>query len=665
MSAPQRKTVSQILKQLYPESNVKEGKYTIRYIPNEEIYDRISIEKKTCEEVMIEVGKEISTKTSWDELTEDLGIDEKTVEPLKEFLRKNKAIISLRPKLVLNEKKSNTSSKKKDKDKDVKKVNPIIKKIKEKLALPREVLPQYKLKEKYYVSNYIKDIHGQIFTGETKEEVDAQVEEYVFSRLQKVCRKIIGTNMYIVLKVNAKELREKAILPKGIYSGDYDGIYMTKVGDEDIQYHNPFELLFLETRLTSSDIVCEPFHEHEKHTIDNEVFNVFPGFKAQYEEEMTCEEAKSICQPILDHIKEILANGNEEIYNNIFECIANIIRNPKAKNETMPTIIGPQGVGKGLLFESFLQPFVFGIELMAIVSGLDKLTEEFNGILEGKLLVLVDESASFEKSGLGKKDMETLKQYITGRTITIRKMHKNRIEVNNYLNFLHITNTEDGGLYLEGRARRFNLFHTTDVIRPDNYFDDFIKKNFNQKVANAFFTYCIKSKPLCSTKKIIETKERTFAIENSKAAGLLFFDQVFKTGEYAISSSLIKNVNGTIYVTKEDLYQRYKLWWNETKNGTFWSKRSFDNRCNEVPYLTISKVQDKHVIPVRSVCVEVTEVMYEKIMLEDGISLYQYLYLKEKGSLDNEKEIPTTVETVKKSTQTLVVKSKKNKTKKE
>ncbi|KAI5540924.1 hypothetical protein TVAGG3_0044460, partial [Trichomonas vaginalis G3] len=69
-------------------------------------------------------------------------------------------------------------------------------------------------------------------------------------------------------------------------------------------------------------------------------YSIFTGYK--YEQ---VEWKENIIEAWLDHVKEIICNGNERVYEYILCWFANILQHPSAKNETALIIIGKQGTG--------------------------------------------------------------------------------------------------------------------------------------------------------------------------------------------------------------------------------------------------------------------------------------------------------------------------------
>ena len=80
---------------------------------------------------------------------------------------------------------------------------------------------------------------------------------------------------------------------------------------------------------------------------EDNVINYFQGYK---HEEVTTDDF-SILNPLLNHIKNVICNGDERKYEYIMNWTSNIIQNLNVKNGTLPIIHGAQGSGKSCFVE--------------------------------------------------------------------------------------------------------------------------------------------------------------------------------------------------------------------------------------------------------------------------------------------------------------------------
>ena len=124
---------------------------------------------------------------------------------------------------------------------------------------------------------------------------------------------------------------------------------------------------------------------NENKELEETTINIFQGYK--YQEVIT--DDFSILEPLLNHIKEVNCNGDERKYEYIMNWYANIIQNLAVKNGTLPIIYGSQGSGKSLFVEIMAE--LLGSLAITNADDLDKVFGKFNGIVEKKVLVVLNE----------------------------------------------------------------------------------------------------------------------------------------------------------------------------------------------------------------------------------------------------------------------------------
>ena len=123
----------------------------------------------------------------------------------------------------------------------------------------------------------------------------------------------------------------------------------------------------------------------ENKELEETIINIFQGYK--YQEVIT--DDFTILEPLLNHIKEVNCNGDERKYEYIMNWYANIIQNLAVKNGTLPIIYGSQGSGKSLFVE--IMADLLGSLAITNADDLDKVFGKFNGIVEKKVLVVLNE----------------------------------------------------------------------------------------------------------------------------------------------------------------------------------------------------------------------------------------------------------------------------------
>lgn len=133
-----------------------------------------------------------------------------------------------------------------------------------------------------------------------------------------------------------------------------------------------------------------------------------------------------------------------------------LIFQTKQKLPTSFVFQGPQGAGKGILFEIVIS-FIFG-ELYCTEITQDDLTSDFNTWAENKLFIIGDELQYESKSNTGNKMYNKLKKYVASKTITINPkgiIPFSRLNTANYL-----FNSNKKALKVEVTDRRYNIVMT-------------------------------------------------------------------------------------------------------------------------------------------------------------------------------------------------------------
>lgn len=152
--------------------------------------------------------------------------------------------------------------------------------------------------------------------------------------------------------------------------------------------------------------------------------------------EKSIEELAEHCPTIHATLYSVMA-GNGRAMRMFINWLAYIFQN-RVKAGTAWLLWGVEGSGKGLLLGKVLEP-LFGEEntTQLMFSNLDG---DFNSLLEGKLLVNIDE-AELSKSRDGDEVMAKLRNWITEPTMVINTKHVKERSVPSFVNFIVFANS--------------------------------------------------------------------------------------------------------------------------------------------------------------------------------------------------------------------------------
>lgn len=267
---------------------------------------------------------------------------------------------------------------------------------------------------------------------------------------------------------------------------------------------------------------------------------------------------------MLDFIKIIICNGDEECFNYMMSWFSFMWKFPNQKSGKALLLFGAEGIGKGTLVE-FLCKYVFGKQNCNPNLTYSQLTSHKTSNLISKKLVCVNELACSRNEKV--TNIENIKTMITEEDLVVNKMKQDLITVRNCLEFIFMTNNEKS-LKIKPGDRRFFMVHCSDAMKENHDFFDNIRKNcFNEKCASQFVTYleALISRPDDFRKMstpITEFKKQTMeSAEYDKP----FYDELLENHENY--NYELKTVNDKTYrcFRRDELYLYYKTWMKENE----------------------------------------------------------------------------------------------------
>ena len=195
---------------------------------------------------------------------------------------------------------------------------------------------------------------------------------------------------------------------------------------------NPFNLW--NENLNRRDVKRIVFDPRPKDKQDPNVFNIWRGYNISMEDSAQYEEED--CQPLLDHIYNIWCRGREDHYNYVINWFAHILQKPWEKISVLLALQSEEGAGKGVVMDIIGE--IMGSATFKAVASANGIVGEFNGELEGKCLIDLDEAIW----GGSKEIASKMKNLITERRQQVNKKHKETYEIDNSTAFMITTNNE-------------------------------------------------------------------------------------------------------------------------------------------------------------------------------------------------------------------------------
>lgn len=350
--------------------------------------------------------------------------------------------------------------------------------------------------------------------------------------------------------------------------GETTGQYLYKMKGKIVRHSKPlpFYIFDNEQRISMVQIharhmkvldkvFCEwiPYTDPNDVKLDKDNFNTFTGLKAKLlkEEELDMK----LIEPILIHIKEVMANNDETSYNFIINWMANIIQRPFRKTQVALFFYSEgQQVGKGR-FKNILKNLIGHSNE---TSNINHVTGTFNSACLNNKLINVLEEMSIKSSFVA--DFEKLKNYITEESLTTEGKNVDPGERPSYCNFIFLSNHKNV-IKVEQKDKRYAMFECSEKYSGNTrYFNKLTDAIENPIVMAHLRTYLhYKIELMHLQNNIPKTKLKIEVLELSKPSYERFIDDV-KSGEFDLTDhkSIEFNDEKCIWVT--DIYNAYKSW---------------------------------------------------------------------------------------------------------
>lgn len=180
------------------------------------------------------------------------------------------------------------------------------------------------------------------------------------------------------------------------------------------------------------EVIKIDFDPENKNNPD--IFNLWKGFSVSFQD---CEKSNiEDCQLLLDHILKIWCKGNKKIFDYVIKYFARIIQKPHIKSGVILCLKSKQGAGKGVIFKILEK--IIGDDHYCQVANANNIFGDFNGLLEAKILVDLDEAFW----GGDKKLEGQIKSLVTEKKQYINKKNLDAYCVDDYANFIITTNND-------------------------------------------------------------------------------------------------------------------------------------------------------------------------------------------------------------------------------
>ena len=214
-----------------------------------------------------------------------------------------------------------------------------------------------------------------------------------------------------------------------------------------LSYHNRREVKKIEVNPNKDEKFIKEIEKINGKKIDVDCFNDWTGLNITYND---CKDTDvKIADPILNHIKDILCDGDEEGYKYVIKWCANMIQN-KVKNRVALCFKSKEGSGKSLFISGYLGEII-GNKYYNSTADITDLLGSFNSNFAGKLLINLNEACW----GGNTKDAGKVKGMITEPTITVKKKGIDAYVITDICNYIYDTNESYFAKIEPGSRRHF------------------------------------------------------------------------------------------------------------------------------------------------------------------------------------------------------------------
>ena len=193
----------------------------------------------------------------------------------------------------------------------------------------------------------------------------------------------------------------------------------------------------------------------------DDYLSLFTGFTFRETNDINMEKISLF----MNHIKNIIADGNEELYNYILSWISFIVQNPGKKTETCLMILGEEGTGK-TMFTSVICK-LFGDYALPNIASIDDVVGQFNSITENKILVVLNEVNAMENTANKRAIHNKLKTLITEDINIINRKGIDQYEIENVSNYI-ICSNEFNPILISENDRRYVVTEVSNTMKKNS-----------------------------------------------------------------------------------------------------------------------------------------------------------------------------------------------------
>jgi hypothetical protein len=331
--------------------------------------------------------------------------------------------------------------------------------------------------------------------------------------------------------------------------------FVIKDKDDKDESINPFDIWINNIdRRDITDIIFDPSGKELQSK-----YNIWKGYKYNNTGEYNVDNI----EPFVQHIKNIICNGDEELAEYVIKWFAQIIQRPWDKTKVgLIWRSEAEGVGKNIILN--LIKDIIGSEYYYSTSNLEHLIGNFNADAEAKILINMNECLW----GGDKKKEGRLKEFITEDTLTINQKGVKTYNIDNYANIV-ITSNSDWIIGVNQNDRRWQMIECSETKYEKDYYTTLVNTNI-QDLTN--YLYSIDLTDYQAT-KIIKTQLHNEQVELNMDTAELFWGNVLEKkeigGRWLNKPLTLKKSEVHKFYTESDIFGQHD---HKVNNVQFWKK---------------------------------------------------------------------------------------------
>jgi Family of unknown function (DUF5906) len=162
-----------------------------------------------------------------------------------------------------------------------------------------------------------------------------------------------------------------------------------------------------------------------------------------------------------EFLLDVICDGDTALSEWLLNWCAALFQQPGLHGECALILLGPEGIGKNFFAETLLA-FTFDGRHAHVTSHTNQVLGEFNSVLSGVCLLVLDEVTLASKAEAGHA-----RSIVTGHVIPINRKGLDAVEEQSMLHTVILTNEENRPLYMAGDDRRYGVFRVSSKRKND------------------------------------------------------------------------------------------------------------------------------------------------------------------------------------------------------